>query len=159
MKLVTRRKRHEGISERENVQRREQMNERKKQQQLMKLYYKKKRIEPWICVWAGMNPHLHLLYGVEAIQWMRAPCIPNRWCIMLHFPSLLLLFCLLLHAHCRSKSTHSHFLLCMRDFVYLISAQMHTYFIHKSPNKNTKNNKHQKIEKKVSIATTLPSWW
>lgn len=41
MKLVTRRKRHEGISERENVQRREQMNERKKQQQLMKLYYKK----------------------------------------------------------------------------------------------------------------------
>lgn len=42
MKLVTRRKRHEGISERENVQRREQMNERKKQQQLMKLYYKKK---------------------------------------------------------------------------------------------------------------------
>lgn len=48
MKLVTRRKRHEGISERENVQRREQMNERKKQQ-LMKLYYKK-RIEPWICV-------------------------------------------------------------------------------------------------------------
>lgn len=117
MKLVTRRKRHEGISERENVQRREQMNERKKQQP-MKLYYKK-RIEPWICVWAGMNPHLHLLYGVEAIQWMRAPCIPNRWCIMMHFPSLLLLFFVFSSTHIAVASQHIPIFYCAREILFI----------------------------------------
>lgn len=79
------RKHHEGISEREClcIRWRGSKSEREK---ITKNQLQKHRHGFLLEIWA---PHLHLLYDeVVAVQWMRAPCIPNRWCIMLHFPPL-----------------------------------------------------------------------